>query len=105
MTTKLAALSTTRRRFLKGTGAALVASATGGLCLPALAQPQDITIISNLSNVEQRQILQRLATEFEAKSGGKIVINNMDHEAHKTAIRSYLVVGAPDICFWFSGNR
>ena len=29
----------------------------------------------------------------------------MDHEAHKTAIRSYLVVGAPDICFWFSRNR
>jgi len=31
-------LFTTRRRFLKGTGAALAASATGGLCLPALAQ-------------------------------------------------------------------
>ena len=26
-------------------------------------------------------------------------------EAHKTAIRSYLTVGAPDVCFWFSGNR
>ncbi|WP_024927427.1 MULTISPECIES: ABC transporter substrate-binding protein [unclassified Mesorhizobium] len=105
MAITVTSLSTTRRRFLKGTGAALAASATGGLCLPALAQAQEITIISNLSNAGQRDILHRLATEYEAKSGAKITINNMDHEAHKTAIRSYLVVGAPDICFWFSGNR
>ena len=105
MTNALADLRTTRRRFLKATGAAIAASAAGNLCLPALAQAQEITIISNLSNVGQRDILHRLAAEYEAKSGAKITINNMDHEAHKTAIRSYLVVGAPDICFWFSGNR
>jgi maltose-binding protein MalE len=38
-------------------------------------------------------------------AGTKVVVNNMDHEAHKTAIRNYLVAGAPDVCFWFSGNR
>ncbi|CAN7275656.1 ABC transporter substrate-binding protein [Pararhizobium sp. LjRoot238] len=72
---------------------------------PAVALGKEVTIISNIGNAAQRDVLQRLASEFEKASGVKVTINNMDHEAHKTAIRSYLVVGAPDLCFWFSGNR
>jgi len=95
-------ISASRRKFLVGAGAAL-ASATLGR--PALAQSKEMTIISNIGSATQRDVLQRVAGEFEKTSGVKVTINNMDHEAHKTAIRSYLVVGAPDVCFWFSGNR
>ncbi len=96
------ALATTRRRFMIGTGAVL---AGGLLARPAIAQARELTIISNIGNADQRAVLQRLADEYAKASGVAVTINNMDHEAHKTAIRSYLVVGAPDICFWFSGNR
>ena len=33
-----------------------------------------------------------------------MTVNNMDHEAHKTAILNYLVASPPDLCFWSSGN-
>ena len=92
-----------RRTFMIGAGGLMASAAILGR--PALAQSKELTIISNIANAPQREVLQRLASEFEKASGTKVVINNMDHEAHKTAIRSYLVVGAPDICFWFSGNR
>ncbi|WP_370673789.1 ABC transporter substrate-binding protein [Pleomorphomonas sp. PLEO] len=95
-------LATTRRRFMIGTGAVLAGSM---LARPALAQSKELTIISNIGNADQRAVLQRLADEYSKASGVAVTINNMDHEAHKTAIRSYLVVGAPDVCFWFSGNR
>lgn len=95
-------LATTRRRFMIGTGAVL---AGGMLARPAIAQSKELTIISDLGSADQRAVLQRLADEYSKASGVAVTINNMDHEAHKTAIRSYLVVGAPDVCFWFSGNR
>ncbi|PYE93573.1 carbohydrate ABC transporter substrate-binding protein (CUT1 family) [Rhizobium sp. PP-F2F-G38] len=95
--------ATSRRTLMLGAGGLMASAALLGS--PALAQSKQLTIISNIANAPQRKVLQRLAGEFEKASGTKVVINNMDHEAHKTAIRSYLVVGAPDICFWFSGNR
>jgi multiple sugar transport system substrate-binding protein len=102
---KQGAYSASRRSFLKTSGALITASAAPGLFAPALAQGAEVKIISNLGNADQRAVLDRLAKEFTEKTGTPITINNMDHEAHKTQIRSYLVVGAPDICFWFSGNR
>lgn len=100
--TLAAGMSASRRQFLIGAGTALAGMT---LSAPALAQSKELAIISNIGNAGQREVLQRIAAEYEKASGVKVTINNMDHEAHKTAIRSYLVVGAPDICFWFSGNR
>ncbi|OLP59622.1 ABC transporter substrate-binding protein [Xaviernesmea oryzae] len=94
--------SVSRRRLLVGAGTAIAAAS---LFSPAVAKGGEVKIISNLGGAEQRAVLARVAAAYEAKTGVKVVINNMDHEAHKTAIRSYLAVGAPDICFWFSGNR
>ena len=98
----ITAIKASRRQFLIGAGATIAGSA---LYSPALADGGEVTIISDLGNADQRAVLERVAKEYTQKTGTKITINNMDHEAHKTAIRSYLVVGAPDICFWFSGNR
>jgi multiple sugar transport system substrate-binding protein len=87
-----------RRQFLIGAGTAFAGMTLG---TPAIAQSKELTIISNIGNASQREVLQRITSAYEKESGVKVAINNMDHEAHKTAIRSYLVVGAPDI----SGNR
>ena len=102
LTSLMESASSSRRQFMIGAGTALAGVA---LSCPALAQSKELTIISNIGNAAQREVLQRIASEYEKAGGVKVTINNMDHEAHKTAIRSYLVVGAPDLCFWFSGNR
>ena len=85
-------LPTSRRKFLVGAGAALASTTLGR---PALAQSKEMTIISNIGDATQRGVLQRVASEFEKASGVKVTINNMDHEANKTAIRSYLVRRLP----------
>jgi len=102
LTTLLMRAAASRRQFILGAGTVLVGAALGA---PAIAQSKEITIISNIGDASQRGVLQKIADGFSKESGTKVTINNMDHEAHKTAIRSYLVVGAPDVCFWFSGNR
>ena len=102
LTTMMNGVTPSRRQFMIGAGTALAGMTLGS---PALAQSKEVSIISNIGNASQREVLQRIASEFETASGVKVTINNMDHEAHKTAIRSYLVVVAPDLCFWFSGNR
>jgi multiple sugar transport system substrate-binding protein len=95
-------LKPTRRRFVQLTGAVLASSA---LSAPAIAQEKQLTIISNRGNAGQRKALETIAAEFGKAVGANVTVNNMDHEAHKTAIRNYLVASPPDICFWFSGSR
>ncbi|MCB1357281.1 MAG: extracellular solute-binding protein [Maritimibacter sp.] len=90
-----------RRRFLATTAAAGAAT----LAAPAIAQDRNLVIICNRGNAGQREALEAIANEFGAATGTQVSVNNMDHEAHKTAIRNYLVASPPDINFWFSGER
>jgi len=94
-----------RRSLIKGAAGGLGWATIGGLAAPAIGQARQITVINAQSNDKARAALEAIAAGFKAQTGVEVVINNMDHEAHKTAIRNYLVAGAPDICFWFSGNR
>ena len=94
-------LNLNRRAFIASTTAA----ASVGLASPLFAQNRELVIISNRGNVGQREALQAIAEEFGKATGAKVSVNNMDHEAHKTAIRNYLVASPPDINFWFSGER
>lgn len=89
-----------RRQILKTTAAAGALMAA-----PAFAQQRKLTVISERSNAKTREALQKIAADFEKASGVSVAVNNMDHQAHKTAIRNYLVASPPDVCFWFSGNR
>ncbi len=89
-----------RRSFLTAT-----AGVSLSLAVPAIAKTRELVIISNRSNPMQRAALERIANDFGKTAGVKVSVNNMDHEAHKTAIRNYLVASPPDICFWFSGER
>lgn len=96
---------TTRRRFLKQASGGAMALTMSGLSMPAIAQSKNLTIIANENNDQVVAALKQIAADFELAHGASVTINRMDHEAHKTAIRNYLVAGAPDVCFWFSGNR
>ncbi len=95
----------TRRTVIKSIGAGAATMAFGGLARPAFAQSRTITIIFNSNTEGQIEALRAAIADFEQATGAKAELNLMDHEANKTAIRNYLVAGAPDICFWFSGNR
>jgi len=97
----------TRRQVIRIGGSTLAGAAVGGLSFPAVAQggPRKLTLISERSNAGTRAALAAIAAAFEKQTGTTVTLNNMDHEAHKTAIRNYLVTSPPDICFWFSGNR
>ncbi|MDE0589689.1 ABC transporter substrate-binding protein [Halocynthiibacter sp. C4] len=94
----------TRRSFLRSTGASGVALASG-LSLPAIAQNRKVTIVANQSSDESFTNFKKITENFTADTGIEVVINRMDHEGHKTAIRNYLVAGPPDVTFWFSGAR
>lgn len=94
----------TRRTFLSSASAVAGAAALGSLAAPAIAKDRQLVIISDKSG-DQRDVLNKLVAEFEQATGIKVSLNNMDTEAHKTAIRNYLVASPPDINFWFSGER
>src|SRR4051812_27852845 len=83
----------TRRQMVQMSGAALACAAVGGLSFPAIAQnkAKTLTLISERSNANTRAALAAIAAAFEKQTGTTVTINNMDHEAHKTAIRNYLV--------------
>jgi multiple sugar transport system substrate-binding protein len=98
-------LPRSRRSFLKEMGLTSAAVVASSFPIPAIAQPQVVNVISAESNSKTVAALNRIAEAFSKESGTSVVVNNMNSEAHKTAIRNYLVAGAPDVCFWFSGNR
>ncbi|WP_127901480.1 ABC transporter substrate-binding protein [Solirhodobacter olei] len=93
-----------RRTFIKY-GAGTAALAATGLGTPALAQGRKIKIFANQPEAGVRAGLKDIVKGFTAASGTKVELSFTDHEAYKTAIRNFLVTDAPDVCFWFSGNR
>lgn len=90
-----------RRAFLISSAATVGAM---GLTSPLVAKTRKLVIISDKSG-DQRTVLEKIVKDFEKASGIKVSLNNMDTEAHKTAIRNYLIASPPDINFWFSGER
>lgn len=95
----------TRRQALTAGATIGSAVALGGLATPAIAATRQLTIISNESTQDGRAAFQKIVEGFGKDAGVQTSLNFMDHEGHKTAIRNYLVTAAPDICFWFSGER
>ncbi|MEF2074067.1 ABC transporter substrate-binding protein [Consotaella aegiceratis] len=94
-----------RRDVLSTIAIAGAATALGGLAAPAFAQARSLVIISNESTQEGKDAFQKIVDDFAADTGVDVNLSFMDHEGHKTAIRNYLVTAAPDICFWYSGER
>lgn len=104
MTSTKTAAGISRRTALRY-GAGLSALAAGGLAAPAIAQTKQLRIIGDQNAGGERDGLVEVINDFGKQTGTEIDLSFIPHEAHKTAIRNYLVADAPDVCFWFSGNR
>ena len=94
----------TRRQALS-TMAAVGSVAFSGITAPAIAATRQLTIISNEGTQDAKNVFQKIVDAYAKDTGVDVALNFMDHEGHKTAIRNYLVTAAPDICFWYSGER
>lgn len=73
---------------------------------PALAQSRVLVFNSNASDPAPKAAFEQLVADFEAENPEvDVQINTFDHEGYKTAIRNFLTADAPDVVFWFAGNR
>ncbi|SVE19873.1 uncharacterized protein METZ01_LOCUS472727, partial [marine metagenome] len=66
------------------------------------------TVVINSYNADPapKAALQGVIDGFEAENPDvDVVVNVFDHEGYKAAIRNFLTADAPDIAFWFAGNR
>jgi multiple sugar transport system substrate-binding protein len=65
-----------------------------------------VVINSNQADPAPKAALQGVIDGFEAENPDvDVVLNIFDHEGYKAAIRNFLTADAPDIAFWFAGNR
>lgn len=68
--------------------------------------PRKLVINSNQSDPAPKAGLAEVVEIFKSEYPDiEVQLNSFDHEAYKTAIRNFLATEAPDVCFWFAGNR
>lgn len=68
--------------------------------------PKKLVINSNQSDPAPKAGLAEVVELFKSEYPDiEVQLNTFDHEAYKTAIRNFLATEAPDIAFWFAGNR
>lgn len=73
---------------------------------PAFAQSRVLVFNSNASDPAPKAAFEQLVADFEAENPEiDVQVNTFDHEGYKTAIRNFLTADAPDVVFWFAGNR
>jgi multiple sugar transport system substrate-binding protein len=72
----------------------------------AAARTATLVINSNASDPAPRAAWERVIERFKAEHAGVAVqLNVFDHESYKRVIRNWLTSAAPDVVFWFAGNR
>ncbi len=70
------------------------------------AVKRELVINSNQSDPAPKAAFAEMVEGFKAANPDiEVTLNTFDHEAYKTAIRNFLATDAPDVCFWFAGNR
>lgn len=69
-------------------------------------KPQVLVINSDQSDPAPKEAVAKAVEMFQAKYPEiDVQLNTFDHESYKTSIRNFLATEAPDICFWYAGNR
>lgn len=74
----------------------------------ASAYAGTIVINSDTSDPAPRAAIQQLVDKFNkahAEEGIKAKLNIYDHESYKTSVRNWLTTEAPEIIFWYTGER
>ncbi|WP_230391359.1 MULTISPECIES: ABC transporter substrate-binding protein [unclassified Oceanispirochaeta] len=68
--------------------------------------PKMLVINSNQSDPSTKAAVAETVALFQEEYPEiEVQLNTFDHEAYKTAIRNFLATEAPDVAFWFAGNR
>ncbi|WP_421723667.1 ABC transporter substrate-binding protein [Bauldia sp.] len=70
------------------------------------ASANELVINANTSDPAPKAAFTQVVEDFRAANPDiDVEFNITDHEAYKTAIRGWLTAQAPDVVFWFAGNR
>ncbi|BBM88814.1 multiple sugar-binding protein [Spirochaetota bacterium] len=65
-----------------------------------------LVINSNQSDPAPKEALRVAIEQFKSENPKiEVTLNEYDHEAYKTAIRTWLPGDPPDVVYWFAGNR
>ncbi|MDA3941064.1 MAG: extracellular solute-binding protein [Spirochaetia bacterium] len=65
-----------------------------------------LVINSDQSDPAPKEAVAKVVEMFKAEYPEiEVQLNTFDHESYKTSIRNFLAAEAPDICFWYAGNR
>lgn len=77
-----------------------------GFCLPTSGFAGKLVIHSNQSDPAPRKAFSELVHNFKQQNPDiSVEFNTYDHESSKVSIRNWLAGDAPDIVFWFPGER
>ena len=83
-----------------------IALALAGILAGTSAIAGTIVINGDTSDPAPKAAFQAVIDGFEAENPDvNVVYNLFDHEGYKAAIRNFLSADAPDISFWYAGNR
>src|SRR4051794_18338430 len=70
------------------------------------ASAKTLVINANTSDPAPRTAWEIVVADFQRDNPGVTVkFNIYDHESYKKSIRNWLTGAAPDVVFWFAGNR
>jgi multiple sugar transport system substrate-binding protein len=70
------------------------------------ASAKTLVINANTSDPAPRAAWEAVVADFQRDNPGVTVkFNIYDHESYKKSIRNWLTGAAPDVVFWFAGNR
>ena len=83
-----------------------IALALAGILAGTSAVAGTLVINGDTSDPAPKAAFQAVIDGFEAENPDVDVVYNLfDHEGYKAAIRNFLSADAPDIAFWYAGNR
>jgi multiple sugar transport system substrate-binding protein len=83
----------------------LVVLAASWACGSAAGE-RTLVVNANTADASPRAAWQAAVRKFEAEHPDiRVELNVYDHESYKKAIRNWLTSAAPDVVFWFAGQR
>ena len=86
--------------------AVLTTVMAGAMLLGQSAMAGKIIINSDTSDPAPKEAITKVIEQFNAAHPGITAeLNIYDHESYKTSIRNWLSSEAPDVVFWYSGER
>ena len=65
-----------------------------------------LVINSNQSDPAPKAAFEQIVADFQAANPDiEVEFNTFDHESYKTVVRNWLTSEAPDVIYWFAGER